>query len=289
MAVVVFAAGSLFPMPPSSGAPMCFGREATKVGTSGSDTLRGTGGDDVIIGLAGRDLIKGRGGNDRICGGGHNDYLGGDNFGCRGTPGRDMISGDDGSDNLYGDGCRGGRGPGRADVLLGGARPDVLNGGPGDDRVDGEGSDRDFFLIQAAASARVDLARNRTGGAEGSDRLASIERVFSRECRRYGDVIVGNGKANVIYGSEGPDEIRARSGGDVVRSDGIQNVVVEPSPTAACEGGAADRVFGGSGTDRLHSAAANDYVDGGPGSDRADAGGGTDICVAVERRRRCEL
>ena len=53
----------------ATAAPLCFGHEATIVGSSGSDTIHGTPGPDVIVGRAGGDFIEGRRGDDVICGG----------------------------------------------------------------------------------------------------------------------------------------------------------------------------------------------------------------------------
>ena len=91
---------------PAAGGPgtpkaSCGGKAATKVGTSGKNTLRGTPGPDVIAGLGGNDVIKGLAGNDRLCGG----------------AGRDRLIGGGGRDKLFGQAGR-----------------DVLRGGPGRDR-----------------------------------------------------------------------------------------------------------------------------------------------------------
>src|ERR671925_1158077 len=48
---------------------LCFGKQATIVGTEGDDSINGTKKGDVIVGIGGRDVIHGLGGADRICGG----------------------------------------------------------------------------------------------------------------------------------------------------------------------------------------------------------------------------
>src|SRR5205809_5202499 len=63
------AAGVSIASIPAQAVPMCLGKRATIVGTSGVDTIYGTAGPDVIVGLASQDLLFGRGGADRICGG----------------------------------------------------------------------------------------------------------------------------------------------------------------------------------------------------------------------------
>jgi YVTN family beta-propeller protein len=131
----------------------CDGVRATRVGTSGNDTLNGTGGDDVIVGLGGNDTIDAGSGNDRVCGGSGNDTIelgsgndrgfgdtGTDNL--RGGSGDDRLSGGDGNDLLDGGGDRDQLfGDGGADRLFGGGDPDTLDGGTGaPDLCDGEGA-----------------------------------------------------------------------------------------------------------------------------------------------------
>jgi hypothetical protein len=82
----------------------CFGKRATRCGTSGRDRLTGTARRDVIVGLQGNDTIKGLDGNDLICGGSGKDML-------VGGPGRDRLDGGRGEDT-----CKGG---GRADTASG--------------------------------------------------------------------------------------------------------------------------------------------------------------------------
>jgi len=120
----------------STAAPMCNGRPATIVGTSGDDVLRGTSGPDVIVGLGGNDTIEGLAGADVICGGAGNDIIRagwGNDVVFAGT-GRDVLRGSNGNDALYGqagrDDIQGGKG---ADTLVGGDHLDTLVGGNGND------------------------------------------------------------------------------------------------------------------------------------------------------------
>jgi VCBS repeat-containing protein len=130
----------------------CDGVRATRVGTTGNDTLTGTGGNDVIVGLGGNDTIDAGSGNDRVCGGSGNDTieLGSGNdrgFGgtgtdsLRGGSGDDILRGNDGDDLLDGGGDRDALfGDAGVDRLLGGGDNDALDGGSGTpDRCDGEG------------------------------------------------------------------------------------------------------------------------------------------------------
>lgn len=87
--------------------PRCGGKQATILGTEGSDTIRGTWARDVILGGGGNDTIRGLAGNDIICGGRGNDTL-------LGGRGGDRLLGESGGDRLFGDEGRnilsGGRG-----------------------------------------------------------------------------------------------------------------------------------------------------------------------------------
>ncbi|HEY8759723.1 MAG TPA: hypothetical protein VIP52_02300 [Candidatus Dormibacteraeota bacterium] len=111
----------------ASTALKCQGKQATIVGTGGSDKLKGTKKADVIVGLGGKDKIVARAGNDRVCAGGGKDKV----FGGKGKDslngqgGSDLLSGGPGKDRLKG-------GPGK-DLLLGGPKHDILIGGPGKD------------------------------------------------------------------------------------------------------------------------------------------------------------
>lgn len=128
--LALLAGGLVAPVAGAAG-PLCFGREATILGTPAGETLTGTPGPDVIIGLGGDDVIYGLGGADRICGGDGNDTI-------DGGPGNDRIQGGPGNDSLIGglgrDVLKGG--PGN-DNLNGGAGDDILGGGPGDDTLKG--------------------------------------------------------------------------------------------------------------------------------------------------------
>jgi uncharacterized repeat protein (TIGR01451 family) len=120
---------------PQKGAT-CRGRQATVVGTVGTDTLAGTPGRDVVVARRGSDRILTFGGRDLICAGGGNDVV---KSGARSDkvlagPGADRLKGQGGSDTLSGgrgpDRIKGGRG---ADRLIGGTGRDRCFGGPGAD------------------------------------------------------------------------------------------------------------------------------------------------------------
>jgi RTX calcium-binding nonapeptide repeat (4 copies) len=120
---------AVYVSPPAPPAPIatCKGKQATIVGTSGSDGRKGTSAKDVIVGLGGNDKLSGVAGNDLICGGKGADVL-------MGGPGSDFLSGQKGNDKLFGGKDN--------DKLSGKAGKDTLKGGPGKDKLKG-GAGRD--------------------------------------------------------------------------------------------------------------------------------------------------
>jgi hypothetical protein len=144
--------------------PLCFGREATIVGTDSRDFLHGTTGTDVIAALGSRDDISGSPSNTRdlkdfLCGGGHNDTI-------SGGPGSDSLAGEDGKDRPSGgwgnDTILGGAG---ADRLKPGAGADFADGGPGTDIIDNEND------AEPGVDERDDLLR----GGIGNDKSVLLE------------------------------------------------------------------------------------------------------------------
>lgn len=110
---------------------LCFGRQATVIGTTGPDTLSGTSGRDVIAALGGDDIVFGGDGADLICSGTGNDSLSGGagNDQMSGGLGNDVMRGNPGNDSVLG-------GPGH-DRLIGGLGDDVLTGSTGNDSLSG--------------------------------------------------------------------------------------------------------------------------------------------------------
>jgi len=177
----------------SLGAPvqaMCFGQEATIVGTPRGDRLTGTAGDDVIVGLRGNDWIDGLEGNDLICGNANWSDGGQDRDqweGLLGGPGDDRISGGWGVDFIQGgegnDLIRGGRGDDSEDwddlvylgggSLYGGPGADVIRGGPGDDDLQGGGWRHASFGVDAA---------DFLFGGPGNLHWTGIKRLSRRGC-----------------------------------------------------------------------------------------------------------
>jgi Ca2+-binding RTX toxin-like protein len=161
--------------------PICLGRYATIVGTTGTDTLVGTSGPDVIVTQGGNDIVQGEDGADLICGGG----------------GRNRLVGGDGSDLFAG-------GPG-ADVILGNNGKDTVTGEAGPDKIDG-GSAKDALY---GAGGRDNLvggkANDRLYGERGPDRLTG---------GKGNDLLKGGPGNDRLTGGRGHDRLRGGPGRD---------------------------------------------------------------------------
>ena len=228
--VVALAVGLTLalPAPPSSAAATCFGKDVTRVGTSGNDTLQGTAGADVIAGLGGRDEIFGKGGRDLICGDHGNDYIegGGGNDRVDGGRGSEQIFGDDGEDRLLG---RGGD-----DKIFGDYFPtqefdDYINGGA-NSAFEG---DWVYFTGRNGAFVLANL-EGETAQGEGQDTLRNLENVYGTDAN---DTLIGDDNPNYLVGDGGDDAIWGRDGNDAIEGDG---------DGATTNGN--DGLFGGGGT-----------------------------------------
>ncbi|HUC06870.1 MAG TPA: calcium-binding protein [Solirubrobacterales bacterium] len=222
LALVFLFASFLAAAAPSEDDARCHGRLAKIVGTDGDDVLQGTPERDVIWGGDGDDTITGSLGNDLLCGGPGADLVHGgrgNDIVDGGADAEDRVIGDLGDDKVIG-------GPGDADEAAGSLGIDTVNGGPGDfdfvhgdygyDRMDGGPGKDDIasFATDVAAGksggVKVSLARHRAKG-DGHDRLFRFEDL---EGSAFDDILVGNGKANVIDGGAGDDVIRGGGGKD---------------------------------------------------------------------------
>ena len=225
------------------------------------ENVYGTPFADRISGDGRRNAFHSFGGNDILRGRGGNDQL---------TAGRDRddISGGDGDDFLWGD-----------------AGADVMRGGPGSDYT---------ALISKGIGVQVDLGQ---GTSLGSDREIVIG-VEDVRTTRFADVVIGNGKANVIDVLGGDDIIRSKAGDDKVKvgrganevyggpgTDLVsydQRVEADLSLDTASHGRATDvldsieSLRSGYGNDRLIGDDTANYLEGGPGDDFIDGGPGDD-------------
>jgi Ca2+-binding RTX toxin-like protein len=245
-AIAVLVVLGLFLAPFSAEAPLrCLGAKATVVGSDESNTLRGTPGPDVIHAGGGGDRIYGGGGDDRICGADGRDVI-------FGGPGRDYLHGGRGRDRLYGQ-----RG---SDALRGGPRGDRLFGGSGNDRLRGGG------------------AVDHVDGGRGDDPLVSG----------------GPGGFDVVVGGTGRDRVEGGPGRHDIDSYATTTASLLIDLRAGVVRGGEhewlrgfEDALGGSGDDALIGSGAANRLDGGPGADRLQAVGASDVAFGGAGEDAC--
>ncbi len=216
----------------------------TITGTSRADFLKGTPGDDVICGLGGNDLLLGGGGNDVLIGGNGFDYADYETAPSKVTVdlGAGTATGGDGTDTL--EGIEGVAGSAFADTLTGDSGHNEFLGLGGSDTIVG-GAGFDFVSYPISGrGVRVNLATG-TATGEGSDSISSVEGIVGSE---HDDQLIGNARANVLYGLKGDDHLVGAGG--------------------------SDRLDGGPGNDTLLGGSGNDRLLGGPGIDFCLQGAG---------------
>ena len=207
MWAILAATALVFGMLPTTvahaqGAPTCFDREATIVGTAGDDNLWGdaTDGADVIAGLGGRDSINGFEGDDFYCGNSGNDRL-------TDFLGDDHMAGDGGNDQFNESFTAGN---------------DVLDGGGGTDTAG--------YEHEATVDLRTGSA---TGPSIGQDVLVRIENL---DAGSGSVVFLGDAGPNALSGNEGRDRIRGKGGGDVLRGDELKDTLNGGAGEDTCYG-----------------------------------------------------
>jgi Ca2+-binding RTX toxin-like protein len=131
------------------------------------------------------------------------------------------------------------------DHISGGAGADILNGGAGIDWVD---------YSSAPDGVTVSLLTGTgTGGDAAGDTLANFENLIGSAA---GDVLVGDGKANIIDGGAGTDTLTGNGGNDTLESasgkftasggGGNDTILLDVAKLNA-----ASKIDGGAGTDTL--------------------------------------
>ncbi len=190
------------------------------------NVLNGGGGDDILYGMDNNDTLIGGAGADTLDGGAGNDTL-------DGGAGADTLDGGAGNDTLTG-------GDGD-DTLFGMAGTDILTGGDGADIFDG-GADIDTVsyststgVVTASLTTRTGTVANETGTdtfALYSPTLCSIENLTGGS---NSDILTGDDASNVLTGGDGDDILEGM-------------------------GGAADKFYGGIGSDTISYAQAAEYV-----------------------------
>jgi Ca2+-binding RTX toxin-like protein len=248
---------------------MCFGHQATIIGTNGNDRLYGTKGNDVIIGMGGADLISAGLGADLICGGIGDDQL----YGLAGRDkldggeGADTISGGDDNDYLYGDGGDDSiDGEGGTDYIYGGNDQDTLFGGTSGDIAPAP---------TPTATASPGASPAPTGGGGGALGADSIDYVYGGP---GGDTLDGGDMNDNLYGQGANDTLMGQDGNDRMVGGPGRDVFDGGAGNDTMTGAAGDDSFdGGEGNDTVYGDAGQDDVEGGAGEDTVYGGLGDDL------------
>ena len=168
---------------------------------SGADKLTGSDGDNQLTGGAGNDTLSGGLGSDDLVGGtGVDSLLGG--------AGNDVLYAGDGNDVVdAGEGD---------DLIIGGdgAGNDIYAGGIGIDTVKYASAKAAIVVDLSAAKDQaksVGTVGNVDAAGIGVDQLSGIENVIGGN---YGDLLSGDGNANVLSGSLGNDTMTGGAGAD---------------------------------------------------------------------------
>jgi len=190
--------------------PKCFGKRATIVGSSKSETISGTPRDDVIVALGGNDTIKAKNhkvdhGHDIVCGGNGDDKIYGNNEKERliGGPGNDTIAAGNGNDLVVGDnanpdGNESGK-TGRDDLAGSGGSDFMVGDNWAKGNASGGANDINFRAAGGGDTVVGDSASvgggNATGG--GDDRLGGAD---------GNDLVIGDSYANTGNATGGGDD-----------------------------------------------------------------------------------
>jgi Ca2+-binding RTX toxin-like protein len=210
-------------------------------GSAFADILTGNAGINILNGGAGADVLAGGAGADQLNGGADIDFadysastagvtvnltqgtgIGGDAEGdtlkaienLTGSKFGDTLMGDAGSNSIFG-------GDGN-DHLYGSGGGDRFDGGNGIDWID---------YRKATSGVYVNLALGIGMAGAAGDTYTSIEDIRGSS---FGDTLIGDDKANVIYAGTGMDIIEGGGGNDKIYS-----------------GGGYDKIDGGTGSDTL--------------------------------------
>lgn len=199
---------------PALAAPTCLGKEATIVGSNGSDELKGTKGNDVILAKGGDDVITGVGGNDRICGGG----------------GRDQMDGGKGIDRMDG-----GAGP---DEFIGGADMDWAiyedRTSKVDIVIDDQANDGDI----TGENDFVDPSVEGVIGGQAGDGIVGGPALDVRQTFKGGpgdDDLFGGGGNDRMFGESGDDSLFGQDGDGDFGDGGPDTDECDAEQEVSCE------------------------------------------------------
>ena len=270
------------------------------------DVLTGNDQSNILLGGAGDDTLIGGGGGDRLDGGADIDTLsyagstaggvtinlddGGSQTASGGDAAGDIISGFEHVTGGAGDDTI--RGNTGFNILEGGAGNDRIIGGGDGDTLDGGAGDSDTISYEDL-TATVTVNLDAIGGQSSSvDTISGFENVIGGDA---GDIITGNGEANILDGGLGDDTIIGGGGGDMLDGGAdVDTLSYAGSPEGVDMNGMLDgsgvkvdlltnSVSGGdaeddiiSGFENVIGSAYNDVLTGGAGVNDLDGGAGDD-------------
>ena len=227
-----------------------------------------------------------------------------------GTEGDDFLTGR--TSTSSGDTLQGGLGNdvlsglAGSDILRGGAGDDVLEGGAGSDTLDGGDDNQataglgDTIRYAASTAVNINLATLTASGGEAAGDIivhvggvSTIENVTGSNDLATGDVLVGDGRANILSGLDGDDTLTGGAGDDVLLGgagndvisggDGEDNIDAgDGDDTNVSGGNGRDLIVGGEGNDTLYGDAGDDQLDGGLGNDTLWGGADNDVLSGNE-------
>ncbi len=168
--------------------------------------------------------------------------------------GNDLIIAAHGDDEIFG-----GSGNDRVKSFYG---HNDVDGGTGEDTLDYTWFG-DYTTLNITSGVSVNLTTGnavaRNSGVRFSDSISSIENVVGTD---FNDRLVGDSKANDLFGGYGSDYLAGSSGADYL------------------VGGAGnDSIYGSTGSDWLYGNSGNDYLVGSSGNDAINGGTGDDDIV----------
>lgn len=250
-------------------------------GTTLGDSLYGDGNNNILDGLAGSNLLDGRGGVDTA------SYLS-----ATGAVTINMatnsVTGAGRSDTLVS--IERVIGSNFGDSITGTTGDDWIDAGAGNDTVNGQsGTDT---ISYASATSAVSVNLTLATQADGKQ-FTSIENIFGSN-NSNGDILTGDGNANLVEGGLGNDALDGGGGIDTVSyANSTAGVSVNIS-SSALAGIAANSSSGGEGSDTLSNFenvtgssyddiligdGGDNQIDGGDGNDLIYSGGGTDVVI----------
>jgi Ca2+-binding RTX toxin-like protein len=229
----------------------------------GSNRIEAGGGVDVISTGAGDDWVSGGAGDDSIADAGGTNLL-------EGGPGRDIVKGGSGSD-----------------FIEGGTDADILGGGGGDDQIWGDIGGGLLGVAQGIALGESAPSQSGQGdlliGDEGDDFLIGSNRNDYLAGGSGRDVIAGGGGDDTIYGDD--TIVAAAYDWSVMRTvdDSGPTAIYTVTRSSGFVGvsgvGAADTIYGGSGSDWIFAGGGDDHVEAGGGNDVVLGEAGSDVLV----------